>query len=204
MTERGRQSRRGRGRPVGESDARERILAAARAEFIGRGYASASMRAVARAAEVDPALVHHYFSDREALFVAAMHLPATPSSVLPAALAGDPELLGERLARLFLRVWGEPSGREPILGLLVSAMASDAAAGLLRDFVADALLRPLTAALHARDVVEPGLHAQMAIAQLLGMAVLRWVVRVEPMASASEDEIVAVVAPALQLHLVGA
>lgn len=192
-----------RGRPPGESDRRERILVAARTEFAARGYASTSMRAVARRAEVDAALVHHYFAGKEALFVAAMALPAQPALVMPAALAGDLAGLGERLTRLFLTVWGDEPGRTSIVSLLAAAATEESAAVMLRGFLSDALLRPVVEVLERADVEreEAELRTQAALAQLIGVGMLRWVVGVEPLRSTSDAEVVAVVAPAVQICL---
>ena len=77
------------GRRSGDSGTREAILDAARAQFAQRGYHGATIRAIAAAAEVDPALVHHFYGTKEALFAAAMRLPVVPSEVLTAALARD-------------------------------------------------------------------------------------------------------------------
>jgi AcrR family transcriptional regulator len=86
------------GRRPGRSDTRAEILAAARAEFAGRGFEGATVRGIARAAGVDPALVHHYFGSKEKVFLAAMEFPVDPAAVIERVL-GDPESAGEALAR---------------------------------------------------------------------------------------------------------
>jgi AcrR family transcriptional regulator len=90
------------GTPAGRSRTRAAILQAARAAFGERGYAATSLRAVAAAAAVDPALVLHYFGSKQALFVAAIDLPIRPREVLPPVLAGDPATVGFRLVRFFV------------------------------------------------------------------------------------------------------
>src|SRR3954470_4690841 len=134
------ETRRKPGRPPGRSDARDRILAAARGEFAARGYDAASIRGIARAAGVDPALVHHYFGGKEQVFVAAMELPFDPTVVLPGILAGDQSTVGERFARFFLSIWSSADARGPFIALLRAASTSDEAAGMLRSFVEQALL----------------------------------------------------------------
>ena len=191
-------SRRGPGRPADGGDRRRQILAAARAEFAEKAYAGASVRGIARAAGVDPALVHHYFGTKEQVFVAAMELPFDPAERLPQVLAGDPDALGERLVRMFLGMWSEPSFREPMLGLVRSAFTSEQGAALLREFVSTALLARVAAAVGG----DP-LRVETAAAQLVGLAMLRYVVRIEPIASASEDDLVALVAPTVQRYLTG-
>ena len=191
-------SRRGPGRPAGGVDRRAAILDAAREQFAAKGYVGASVRGIARQADVDPALVHHYFGTKEQVFVEAMALPFDPAEMLPAALAGDPAGLGERLVRLFLRVWADPDFRTPMLGMVRSAFTSEQGAMLLREFVGSALLSRVGAV----APVEP-LRVEAAAAQMVGVVILRHVVRLEPLASAPEDEIVAMVGPTIQRYLVG-
>jgi AcrR family transcriptional regulator len=192
-------ARRGPGRPADGGDRRTAIVAAARAEFAAKGYAAASVRGIAREAGVDPALVHHYFGTKEQVFVAAMELPFDPAERLPEVLAGDPARLGERLVRLFVSIWDEPDFRAPMLGLLRSAMTGDQGATMLREFVGGALLGRVAAAV---GNVDP-LRVQAAAAQMVGVVLLRHVVRLEPIASASQEDLVALVAPVVQRHLLG-
>jgi AcrR family transcriptional regulator len=189
--------RRGPGRRPGSVDTRGEVLAAARAEFAAKGYDSASVRGIARQAGVDPALVHHYFGTKEKVFVAAMALPFDPAERLPQVLAGDPAQLGERLVRMFLAIWAEPDFREPMLGMVRSAFTGEQGAKLLREFVGSALLGRVAQA----GAIDP-LRVQTAAAQMVGVVILRHVVRLEPLASADAEEIVALVAPTVQRYLV--
>ena len=174
------------------------ILDAAREQFADKGYAGATMRSIARQADVDPALVHHYFGSKEQVFVAAMELPFDPAERLPQVLAGDPAELGERLVRMFLGIWADPQFRAPMLGLVRSAFTGEQGATMLREFVGSALLGRIAA---ASGPVDP-LRVQAAAAQLVGVVVLRYVVRLEPLASAADEELVASVAPTVQRYLV--
>jgi len=191
---------RGPGRRPGSADTRGEILVAARTEFATKGYDGATIRGIARAADVDPALVHHYFGGKEQVFVAAMELPFDPSVMLPTILAQGVDGMGERLVRQFLAVWGDPDSRAPFLAMLRSATTSEPAAAMLRSFVSEALLRRVVAGL---DVPDAELRASLAAAHLVGLALLRYVVRIPPLAAASEDEIVAIVAPTVQRYLTG-
>ena len=191
---------RGRGRPAGGSDSRERILDAARQVFAERGYEAASLRGIARAAEVDPSLVHHYFRGKEQVFVAAMQLPFDPSEAVPLLLAGGAEDLGERVVRFFLSVWSDEEARAPFVAMLGAATASEAAAGMMREFVSGALLARVAEGL---DVPDAPLRAATAASHLVGLGLARYVLRVPPLAAASEDEICALVGPTIQRYLVG-
>jgi AcrR family transcriptional regulator len=192
-------ARRGPGRPADGGDRRTAILSAAREQFAATGYAAASVRGIARQAGVDPALVHHYFGTKEQVFVAAMQLPFQPGEMLPQVLAGDPQGLGERLVRLFLGAWDSPEFRAPMLGMLRSAMTGEQGAAMLREFVGAALIGRVAEAVGPIDPI----RVQAAAAQMVGVVILRHVIRLEPLASASVDDVVALIAPAVQRHLLG-
>ncbi|WP_030906250.1 TetR family transcriptional regulator [Streptomyces sp. NRRL F-5126] len=195
--------RRGRGRPSRTAaeagpGARERILAAARGGFAEHGYDRTSVRAVARAAGVDAALVHHYFGTKERLFAAAIEVSFEPALGVHDVLAGDRDAIGERLARLFFGVWEDERTRAPLLAVMRSALTNETAAGVLRTFVLRRLLERIAEGL---DVPDPTLRAELAASQMIGVALLRYVLGVEPLASVDAEEIVRRVAPTLQRHL---
>jgi AcrR family transcriptional regulator len=193
-----------RGRPPGSggggaAGTRERILAAAREEFSARGYDRTTVRSIGKAAGVDAALVHHYFGTKEQVFAAAIEVSFGPALELPGALAaGGPEGMGERVARFMLGVWEDPATREPLLAIVRSAVTNEQAAAVFRDLVGRRVLARVAGELPAAD---PEFRVQLAAAQLVGIIMLRYVVRVEPVASASAEELVAIVAPALQRYL---
>ncbi|MET8632966.1 TetR/AcrR family transcriptional regulator [Streptomyces sp. NPDC004096] len=196
--------RRGRGRPSRTETAaapatRDRILESAREEFSERGYEKTSVRGIAKAAGVDSALVHHYFGTKEQVFEAAIEVAFAPALEAPEAFAdGPPEGVGERLTRFILGIWENPTTRTPLLAIVRSAVNNDTAAAVFRRLVAAQLLRRIAGRL---DVPDPELRAELAAAQLVGLAMLRYVIKVEPLASADLEQLVARVAPVVQGHL---
>ncbi|MFF0434648.1 TetR family transcriptional regulator [Streptomyces sp. NPDC004327] len=193
-----------RGRPSrttadeGGPGARERILRAARELFAEKGYDKTSVRGIAKAAGVDPALVHHYYGTKDEVFAAAIEVSFEPAAVVPAIVTGPREEIGERLARFFIGVWENPATRAPLLAVIRSALTHEAAAKVLRGFVLRRLLERIAGEL---DVPEPKLRAELAASHMIGIAILRYVIRVEPLASADPEEIVAQVSPTLQRYL---
>jgi AcrR family transcriptional regulator len=185
------------GRRPGAGGTREKIVAAARTHFSEAGYDGATIRGIAAAAAVDPALVLHYFGSKEGVFKAAVNFPVDPSEFLPRLLASGLDGLGERLVRFFLETWDSPSG-SPLLGLIRSVVSSEVAASLLRDFVTREVLGPLARAL---ELDHPQLRASLAGSQLIGLAMLRYVVKLEPLASASHDEVARWLGPTVQRYL---
>ncbi|GGR86755.1 TetR family transcriptional regulator [Streptomyces humidus] len=194
---------RGRGRPprAESADTRDRILTAAREEFSERGYDRTSVRGIAKAAGVDPALVHHYFGTKEQVFAAAIEVAFAPALNAPTAVADGPQdQVGERLARFIFGVWENPTTRKPLLAIVRSAVNNDTAAAVFRRLVASQLLRRIADQL---DLPDAELRAELAAAQLVGCAMLRYVIKVEPLASADVEQIIARVAPVVQGHLTG-
>lgn len=193
---------RARGRPRGSAgEARERIVDAAAEEFATKGYEGVSMRAIARRAGVDARLVRHYFESKSALLVEAVRLPVRPDRIVQAVLAGPVEELGPALARTVLVLWEQPAVRPAAVAIMRSAVSTSAGGRLVREF----LTRELVGAIADRlDGDDAELRAWLAGSQLAGVLLMRYVVRVEPMASVSVDELVARVGPVLQTHLTGA
>lgn len=187
------------GRRPGPADTRADILAAARDQFAERGYDGASLRGIARAAGVDPALVHHYFAGKSALFAEVMQLPADPAVVLPAVLRGPPEQLGERLVGFFLGLWESPETGPQMLTWFRSSLATETGSTRLREFVTREVLGRVLDAMPARDPRGTALAA----AQLAGLGVGRYVLRIAPLAEADVAELVTEVGAVLQHYLTG-
>lgn len=190
-------TRRGR-RPAGE-DTRAALVDAARVEFIERGFDAATVRAIAGRAGVDPAMVNHWFGGKEELFVAALDIPVNPDEVIPRLLAGDPEQLAQRIVRTFLTVW-DANGGGALAALIRSVASHEAAARMMREFVTRVVLGRVVSTV-APDRVE--LRAALCGTQVIGLGMVRYVLRLEPLASADHDTVVAAVAPNLQRYLTG-
>jgi AcrR family transcriptional regulator len=193
------------GRRVGDSGAREAILSASRAQFAEHGYDGATIRSIARDAGVDPALVHHYYGGKEKLFAAAMQLPFIPSEVITAALTHrDPsESLGTHMVRTALSVWESAEVRDAFQTMLRSALTSDHAAATLREFVTESILRPLASAADGGVAERTPFRASLVATQMLGLALSRYVLRFEPVATASAAELAAAVGPTIDRYLTG-
>ena len=192
-------SPRARGRRRAGADTRGALNAAARTAFAERGYEGATIRMIAERAGVDPAMVSHWFGGKEALFTAALEIPIDPAVVIPQIVAGDPEQLGERLVGRFLAVW-DATGGAPLASLVRSVAAHDAAARMLREFVSRVILARVAGAI-APDQAE--LRASLVGSQLIGLGMARYVVRLEPLASADHATVIAAIAPTVQRYLTG-
>lgn len=188
------------GRRPGDADTRGAILAAARSAFAAHGYHSATIRGIAGEAGVDPALVHHYFGTKEDLFGAAISLPLRPAEAAELALAGGMEAVGLNLTRLFFSIWENPASRDSLLALLRGAFTTEQAAQSLREFFQSSLMERIADQIQSSDA---GLRVALVAAHLVGIAVLRYVVRFEALRRVSVDELVEAVAPRVQSYLTG-
>lgn len=187
-----------RGRRPGRSDTRRRILSAARAVFGEVGYERATIRRIAAVAGVDPALIHHYFGPKADLYAAAIAVPVSPRQVTKAIVEGGLAGAGERITRLFFGIWERPEAREPLLAMIRGALAGNRG-GLeaFRQFLERELLGKVVPLVDAPD---PELRVGLAATHLVGVAIARYVVRLEPIASAGVDDLVAMVAPRIQSY----
>lgn len=188
-----------RGRRPGAPDTRAAILAAARSRFADHGFAGTTIRAVAADAGVDGALVHHYFGRKDELFLAAMQLPVDPRQVLAPAIAGGVEGAGERFLTVFLSVWDDPD-LQPGLIAFARGVMDPSSSRLLTEGFLPVIVRPMGEAL---GVERPEHRMPIVASQVLGLILLRYVLRVEPLASMTREQVVATYAPTIQRYLSG-
>jgi len=200
LTDAARQSPVRTGRRPGSGDTRSRVLLAARASFGELGFDGATIRHVALRAGVDPALVHHYFGSKQQLFVAAMEFPFDLPGMASRILEGPRDELGARFVRSVLGLWETPATRPLLLGLVRSATTDPVAAAMLRQLLAEG---PFLALSGAIDQPDAALRATLAGSQLIGLALARYVVAVEPLASAPFEVLVGALAPTVQRYLAG-
>jgi AcrR family transcriptional regulator len=186
-------------RPAG-SDTREAILQAARAQFGELGYRRTTLRSVAAAVGVDPRLVLHYFGSKRELFMASVELPVDTRTLLGQAFTAGGGSLGERVARGLVALIEEPRTRHIAAGVIRAAASEPEAAALIRQVLTERALLPLTEHL---DSDRPHLRASLVASQFVGLVMARYVVGIEPLASASVDEVVAAVGPVFDHYLVG-
>lgn len=185
------------GRRPGPGGTREKILAAARSNFSDAGYDGTTIRDIAAVAGVDPALISHYFGSKEGVFFEAVEFPIDPAEFIPRLIAPGIDGLGERLVLFFIDTWDSPTGG-PLLALIRSVVGNERAAELMRGFVSREVLGRLAEAI---KLDRPQLRASLVASQLVGPAMLRYVIKVEAIAKASSQDLARWVGPSVQRYL---
>lgn len=180
---------------------RDAVLSAAKQRFATDGFEKTTLRAIAQDAHVDPSMVLYLFGSKEELFRESLRLIIDPE-VLVAALTGaaddDPDI-GTRMVRTYLRIWETPDTAATMRAMLQSATsntdANDAFRGFMQNYVLTAVSGVLGGGEQAR------LRAMLAASNLVGTAVLRYIIQVPPLATLSADEVVALIAPTVTRYL---
>lgn len=184
--------------PRTRGDARADILAAAAEQFAAHGYDRTSLRGVARAAGVDPALVHHYFDGKGELFAATMALPLDPAPIVAGIAEGPRGQVGERLVRTLLAVWDAPEMAGRPRALLSAQLSSDAGFGPLRGFLLTEVFGRLAEALEVDDGPR---RSGLVASQMVGLILMRYVVELPGIADADPESLVGDLAPVIQGYL---
>jgi AcrR family transcriptional regulator len=192
--------RRTPGRRPGGPDTRGEIVQAARESFADKGFSATSIRAVARQAGVDAALVHHYFDSKDELFIEAMAIPVDPRQIAAQILNGPRDEIGRRVATAFLGVWESPEGAQRMKALFRSVLTSDEVARMMREGIGQMIIQPISQML---DVPDAQLRVSLVASQLVGAAIVRYLVGLEPVASVDIETLIDRLAPVLQQHLTG-
>lgn len=200
---------------VSPQDAAGAVLQAARLAFASRGYAGTTVKSVAAAAGVAPGVVTSLYRNKERLLAAALRLPFDPSAAVPELVAPGLDGMGERLVRMVLTLMGDEQVRSDLAKVLRSESGVTASAAAFRRtmpgesasfdqlrFVADYLsVAVVDRVLEALGVPDARMRAAVISSYLVGIAATKYLLRVEPLASASDDEVVAMVAPSIQALL---
>jgi AcrR family transcriptional regulator len=188
------------GRPPGTSDTRERILESARNLFARNGIDKTSIRAIAKDAGVDPALVHHYYGTKTQLFAEAIHIPIDPMTVLGPMREVPVERIGYVLPSILISLWDSEMGTRFIATL--RSILAGGEVSLIRSFLEEVI----TAEVGSRVDSPPGsgrVRVQFVASQLIGVVMARYILELDPFRSLTVEQIAGTIAPTLQRYLTG-
>ncbi len=186
-------------RPAG-ARTREGIVRAAGELFAVEGYERGSLRAVARKAGVDPALVRHYFESKVALFVEAMRPPIDLSTQAHRIAEGDPAKVGERVMEFFIATWTHPVHGDRVVAMLRAGLDHPEVASLVRKVIVERVIEDVARRVGAQD---PAAAAASAATQVIGLTLLRHAAKFEPLVSMTPEELTRRFAPVITYHLTG-
>ncbi|HJT95052.1 MAG TPA: TetR family transcriptional regulator [Mycobacterium sp.] len=187
-----------RGRRQGEPVSREVVLAAAKNRFASDGYEKTTLRAIARDAHVDPSMVLYLFGSKDELFRESLRLIMDPDALVAALSDGDGDI-GTRMLRAYLSIWETPDTAGSMRAMLQSATSNPDAHEAFRGFMQSYVLPAVSEVLGGGE--QARMRAMLAASQLVGMAMLRYVMQVPPMATLSGDEVVRLIAPTVTRYL---
>lgn len=184
-----------RGRRAGGEDTRAALVEAAREVFAEQGFRGATVRTIAARAGVDAAMVNHWFGGKQGLFAATVQLPFDPSEIVAQVTGGDSNDLGQRLIRTFVTLWDKHEGG--FAALMLSVASQESAARMMVEFFSGLVFERVAAV----GVDRVDVRASLCATQVVGLGVLRYVLRMEPIASADVDTLVGLIGPTLQRYL---
>lgn len=188
------------GRRPGATTTRALIEDAARKQFAELGYDRTSIRSIAKQAEVDPALVKHFFGTKWELFLAVVELPLDPPALIEMVVTGDQALVGHRLATALVHILDDEHRRRPMLSMIRAATSEPAAAVLVREFLTRNVLQPIAERLGAADA---RYRAALVMSQVVGFTMARYVTALQPLTKRSSDDLIADLGTTFQHYLRG-
>lgn len=177
-----------------------RTLEVARRHFAERGYAGTSIRGIARDAGVDPGLVHHYYGSKDDLLDACTTPPESWAAAIAATWTTPVEELGAALVARTLANWRSAESVPILRSILLIAAHHPPTRERLRAIVAMQLMGPARIGI---DEDDRRLRSGLVASQLLGLALMRYVWEIEPVAGMTDEAVVALVGPTVQRYIDG-
>lgn len=189
-----------RGRRAGKPDTRAGILDVARRRFLRDGYQAVTVRSVAAEAGVDVALVSYYFGSKKGLFGAVLALTANPTETIARTMRGDPATFPQRALRDLLALWEDPESGAPLRALIAGTTYDESITDLVRELLEREMIDTIAGRMGGADARK---RAGAFCAQIAGIVMTRYILRLEPLASMPLDEIDTIYGPALRVTLFG-
>jgi AcrR family transcriptional regulator len=187
-----------RGRRQGAPVSRDAVLAAAKKRFATDGYEKTTLRAIARDAHVDPSMVLYLFGSKVELFRESLRLIIDPQVLVSALTEGGGDV-GTRMVQTYLRIWESPDTGPSMVAMLQSATSNSDAHEAFRSFMQSYVLTAVSEVLGGGE--QARLRAMLAATNLVGTAMLRYVMNIPPLASLSGEEVVRLIAPTVTRYL---
>lgn len=186
------------GRRPGQTQTREQILEAARAQFADRGYERTTLRSIARAAGVHPSMLHYHFGSKQQLYGDALNLPVDPWEVMTRLLTQIPrQQFPAAFVRHAVSTWRDPADGARLRAMLRRALSDPGGATMMRTHF-DSVVIPQMA--HELEVPETNIAA--LVSHLLGLTIADTMLGITRLHEMNEDDLVALVAPVITRYLI--
>ncbi|MFD4231291.1 TetR family transcriptional regulator [Streptomyces sp. NPDC058545] len=194
---------RGSGRRPGQSSTRTQILTAALELFATKGCSGTTMRGIAQQAQVDPALIHHFFNNKDGLFQDAVSSRIDMSTLFDSLTDEEAEAglknRGEWIARTFLSFWEDESTRPALVAVYRTSVSDEATAKAFRDQI-EAAFASCLSRIAPEEIERTPAFTSLVSAQLAGLVMQRYVLAVEPLASLDFEDLMEWLVPAIEVH----
>ncbi len=177
------------------------ILAAARSSFAARGFTGTTLRGIAGAAGVDPALIHHYFESKRSLFLATVQLPIDPPALVAEVMHGDRGTLGPRLVAKILQTW-DSEQRPSLVAVARTALGDPQMSRPLQEFFSLEVIGEAFGDLDP-DPEESRRRAGLVASTIIGLLVGRYVLELPALLDQRTEDLVAAIGPVLQRYVDG-
>lgn len=177
---------------------RDAVLAAAKERFGRDGYEKTTLRAIAKDAHVDPSMVLYLFGSKADLFKESLRLIIDPT-LLATAMAGHDGTIGERLVAQYLQIWEAPETASTMAAILQSATSNPDANDAFRTFMRGYVLTAVSGVIGGDE--QARLRAMLAATSLVGTALMRYVIKVPPLATLPADDVARLLAPTVTRYL---
>lgn len=185
-----------RGPAAQRGQLRERITRAAREEFIAKGYDGTTIRAIARRAGCDSALVSYYFESKQKLFRTCMDLPLDPAAEAIRLLSGGLEGAARRIVEYGVAIYEESLTADTLFALMRALMSDAATSKRFRTYIRHDILDLVAEYLGADE--EFGEQIALTLGMMYGIISMRYIVKLEPIASMPRERFVDLLVPLLQ------
>lgn len=186
-----------KGRRPGKPDTKSEVLSAARSEFAESGYDGATIRSIGARANVDPALVMHYFGSKEQLFAASLELPVNPATLFRQVFEETETNVGAAIVRTVLTVWDSDAGGSQFIAALRSATAVGPVHDTVREFIHHSILQAIADAIEGEDAA---LRSSLIASHLVGLLVGRYLLQFPELANASVDDLARHIGPTIDRY----
>ena len=168
-------------------------------EFVEKGYDPTTMSAIAKRAGCTSAMITYYFESKQRLFRASFNLPLDPAETILEHLSEGREGAGDRIARRAFQFYEEGTSGETLRVLMQTLMTDAGTSQRFRDYIRNDVIGEVGAKLGI--TTELAEEVEIAMAATFGIITMRYIVRLEPLASMPKERLIRELGAILQIRI---